>query len=204
MIVTVSGSSGLTKAYRSEESATGSLLISGASRCEDIGKPLSALDGFEQAGSELLVGQGRPRPAGEDVERALRGIPQRDHQRLAVVLRRGLAGQAQPGDTGDGRSDTRRGGDGEDPAPGQAAARPAAVTNATHARPFVMWCGVLGGLSASTPISTRAEPLWFNGFRVAAGENRQLRRTQGTRPPPEVPPPRSRDRASPCSGHPPE
>src|SRR3954466_14787484 len=152
MIVTVSGSSGLTKAYRSEESATGSLLISGASRCEDIGKPLSALDGFEQAGSELLVGQGRLRPAGEDVERALRGIPQRDPQRLAVVLRGGLAGQAQPGDTGDGRSDTRRGGDGEDPAAGQATDRPAAVTNATHARPFVIFLRkVLGGLQRRRP-----------------------------------------------------
>src|SRR3954452_11202706 len=36
MIVTVSGWSGLTNAYRSELSATGSLLISGASRCEDM------------------------------------------------------------------------------------------------------------------------------------------------------------------------
>src|SRR4029453_5537833 len=36
MIVTVSGASGLTNAYRSELSATGSLLISGASRCEDM------------------------------------------------------------------------------------------------------------------------------------------------------------------------
>src|SRR5690349_1012578 len=141
MIVTVSGSSGETNAYRSEESATGSLLISGASRCEDMSKPLSALDGFEQAGGELLVGQCRLRAAGEDVERALGGIPQRDHQRLTVVLRGGLAGQAQPGDTGDGRSDTRRGGDGEDPAAGQAVDRPAAVTNATHARPFVISCG---------------------------------------------------------------
>src|SRR3954452_13199259 len=35
MIVTVSGASGLTNAYRSLESATGSLLISGASRCDD-------------------------------------------------------------------------------------------------------------------------------------------------------------------------
>src|SRR3954451_25228955 len=116
MIVTVSGSSGLTKAYRSEESATGSLLISGASRCDDIGKPLSALDGFEQAGGELLVGQRRLRPTGEDVERSLRGVPQGDHQRLAIVLRGGLAGQAQPGDAGNGHPHARRGGDGEDPA----------------------------------------------------------------------------------------
>src|SRR3954453_24070120 len=36
MIVTVSGVSGLTNAYRSELSATGSLLISGASRCDDM------------------------------------------------------------------------------------------------------------------------------------------------------------------------
>src|SRR5579862_751246 len=36
MIVTVSGRSGLTNAYRSVLSATGSLEISGASRCDDM------------------------------------------------------------------------------------------------------------------------------------------------------------------------
>src|SRR5271166_329955 len=36
MIVTVSGLSGLTNAYTSVLSATGSLLISGASRCDDM------------------------------------------------------------------------------------------------------------------------------------------------------------------------
>src|SRR5437899_11336232 len=36
MSVTVSGRSGLTNAYRSVVSATGSLEISGASRCDDI------------------------------------------------------------------------------------------------------------------------------------------------------------------------
>src|ERR1044071_4221280 len=102
MIVTVSGLSGLTNAYRSELSATGSLLISGASRCEDIRQVLpSALHGFEQGGGELLVGQRRLGPAREDVEGPLRGVPQRDHQRLSVVLGWGLARQAQPGDACD-------------------------------------------------------------------------------------------------------
>src|ERR1700694_3081945 len=40
MIVTVSGLSGLTNAYVSVLSATGSLLISGASRCDDMATPL--------------------------------------------------------------------------------------------------------------------------------------------------------------------
>src|SRR5215469_14956413 len=43
MIVTVSGLSGLTKAYRSVLSATGSLAISGASRCDDMRSALRLL-----------------------------------------------------------------------------------------------------------------------------------------------------------------
>src|SRR3954453_18367951 len=47
MSVTVSGWSGLTNAYRSALSATGSLLISGASRCDDMGAlPYSGIGGL--------------------------------------------------------------------------------------------------------------------------------------------------------------
>src|ERR1700760_3419594 len=107
MIVTVSGASGLTNAYRSELSATGSLLISGASRCDDMARGLlrrSAVDGFEQLSGELLVGPRGPRAAGEDVEGALGRVPQGDHQRGGGDRRgrRGLPGEAQPRDAGDG------------------------------------------------------------------------------------------------------
>src|SRR3954466_11468846 len=99
MIVTVSGLSGLTNAYRSELSATGSLLISGASRCEDISygpfRQRSAVHGFEQPGGELLV-----------------GLPQ---------------------------------------------------------GAFVFSQGEGDWLASSTPISTRPETRWFNGFRSACG-----------------------------------
>src|SRR5215471_10589292 len=58
MSVTVSGRSGLTNAYTSVLSATGSLLISGASRCEDISEVLlgSVLrGGLQQPLDELWV-----------------------------------------------------------------------------------------------------------------------------------------------------
>src|SRR2546427_11763677 len=63
MIVTVSGLSGLTNAYTSVLSATGSLLISGASLCDDIqGPPLErswSAGGVEQALDEHRVSVGR-------------------------------------------------------------------------------------------------------------------------------------------------
>src|SRR3954454_1289726 len=67
MIVTVSGWSGLTNAYRSELSATGSLLISGASRCEDMShRPW----GREGKGVGLGDGRGRQRPLDALIRRA--------------------------------------------------------------------------------------------------------------------------------------
>src|SRR5262245_8531703 len=59
MIVTVSGRSGLTKAYTSVESATGSFEISGASRCDDMAALLSAhvggVGGADDTGDEGAV-----------------------------------------------------------------------------------------------------------------------------------------------------
>src|SRR4051794_15711250 len=112
MIVTVSGSSGLTNAYRSELSATGSLLISGASRCDDAVLFPSALSRLEQLGGELLVGERALRATDEHVERALLGVAQRQDQRAGSPGGLpGLAGQAQPGHPGHGDPDTGGGGD---------------------------------------------------------------------------------------------
>src|SRR5215813_8556852 len=58
MIVTVLGASGLTKAYVSVESATGSLEISGASRCDDMttsSPGLGGVGGAHHTRDELLV-----------------------------------------------------------------------------------------------------------------------------------------------------
>src|SRR3982751_2466741 len=133
MIVTVSGWSGLTKAYRSELSATGSLLISGASRCDDMsGLP----GGFEQARGQLLVGDGLQRVAREEVDGALLGVADRDDERRAVAGGLGLAGQAQTGDRDRPHADAGRG-EAENPAAGQPHTSLVAVAGTTHAGPFV-------------------------------------------------------------------
>src|ERR1700722_20268884 len=85
--VTVSGLSGLTNAYTSVLSATGSFEISGASRCDDIGNSLLAMRMGELRGNQLPDGVGQPGDEGlvaddgvarpwEDVELAGRCVPQ--------------------------------------------------------------------------------------------------------------------------------
>ena len=59
MIVTVSGLSGLTNAYTSVLSATGSFEISGASRCDDIAGSLLAMR-MGDCGDQLPDGVGQP------------------------------------------------------------------------------------------------------------------------------------------------
>src|ERR1700749_1838768 len=79
--VTLSGWSGLTNAYTSVLSATGSFEISGASRCDDMANSLLAMrmgelrgnqlpDGVGQPGDEGLVADDGVVGSGEDVELA--------------------------------------------------------------------------------------------------------------------------------------
>src|SRR6202521_316470 len=69
MRVTVLGASGLTNAYRSVLSATGSLAMAGASRCDDISLPLRRRG--VQAHGEVGVANNEPLRA--DEERDLAG-----------------------------------------------------------------------------------------------------------------------------------
>src|SRR5215470_14726931 len=90
MSVTVSGRSGLTNAYTSVESATGSLVISGASRCDDIPN-LTAIVGVRRLLGHLEVPQQLPDEggvaepdlavAGEDVHLAVGGVREVHHER---------------------------------------------------------------------------------------------------------------------------
>src|SRR3974390_427309 len=57
MSVTVSGASGLTNAYTSVLSATGSLEISGASRCDDMNEPHCVLC---ESSERQMAGQAHP------------------------------------------------------------------------------------------------------------------------------------------------
>src|ERR1700722_20530665 len=78
MSVTVSGLSGLTNAYTSVLSATGSLEISGASRCDDIDLPhwlerarmdrCGLTDRAGDPGGQVLVAQGGVAGPGEHLD----------------------------------------------------------------------------------------------------------------------------------------
>src|ERR1700733_8850999 len=72
MSVTVSGLSGLTNAYTSVLSATGSLEISGASRCDDMRLPHRNRSG-QPGGQRGVVNLG-PAGAGEDLQLARAGV----------------------------------------------------------------------------------------------------------------------------------
>src|SRR5262245_50417583 len=89
MIVTVSGLSGLTNAYVSVLSATGSLLISGASLWEDIRLLLAVRGRLEQPLDQCLVAVGDlGRPAHHGDLAAVRIADHRDHGLLGRRARR--------------------------------------------------------------------------------------------------------------------
>src|SRR5882762_6618990 len=78
--VTVSGWSGLTNAYTSVLSATGSFEISGASRCEDMVPP--STDRAGEPGSEFAVGDQDLTMADHDCELAGLDVLHVHHERL--------------------------------------------------------------------------------------------------------------------------
>src|SRR5207249_10043372 len=94
--VTVSGLSGLRNAYTSALSATGSLLISGASRCEDI--VVTSLCArrrcLEQSPRQRTVAVGRLARARDHGHLAARGVAHVSEHRLGRVRRGGIGGEA--------------------------------------------------------------------------------------------------------------
>src|SRR5271165_567496 len=110
MIVTVESASGLTNAYRSVESATGSLEISGASRWEDMahsprwvcrgngsrsragGAAGGSAGGAQDVRSELLVAEADLAGSDEDADLAGAGVPHVGHDGLVAAGRRPAAG----------------------------------------------------------------------------------------------------------------
>src|SRR5262245_13454455 len=103
MRVTVSGLSGLTKAYTSVLSATGSFEISGASRCDDIVVSSSVAGGARQASYEVGVVVRDFLGADHDRDVAGGGVSDVHDQR---------AGGLGPDGRGTGRAGRERGGGG--------------------------------------------------------------------------------------------
>src|SRR5580704_2132015 len=92
MSVTVSGLSGLTNAYTSVLSATGSLEISGASRCDDIqlphwlrwgddSGPRGSAGGAGDPGGQVLVAQPGLTGPGEHLDVPRPGVADVHHDR---------------------------------------------------------------------------------------------------------------------------
>src|SRR5580700_6793368 len=100
MIVTVSGSSGLTNAYRSVLSATGSLEISGASRWDDMAQITRRVRWIASAGgggqllSKLRALDGDLLGAEIDGEGAGLGVQQVGEDRASVGHGRGVGTDA--------------------------------------------------------------------------------------------------------------
>src|SRR5215470_20117635 len=113
MRVTVSGQSGLTNANTSVLSATGSLAISGASRCDDIPN-LPLLNGPRQLGGQGGVTEPHLAGPGEDLKLSGGSVPQVHHEGTGVRRPGGhrRRGRLRPGTRG-GRHSASAGGRGE-------------------------------------------------------------------------------------------
>src|SRR5215470_1153258 len=83
MRVTVFGRSGLTNAYTSVLSATGSLAVSGASRCDDIPN-LPSLNGPRQPGGQGGVTEPHLAGPGENLKLSGGSVPQVHHEGTGV------------------------------------------------------------------------------------------------------------------------
>src|SRR6266508_2001190 len=107
MSVTFVGSLGSTKAYTSVLSATGSLEISGASRCDDIA---SLLRDGDEARDEPGVAARDLSCTDHDDDLALAGVPDVGDQWFGARSDRALRRRTRPGDAagGAGDADCRR------------------------------------------------------------------------------------------------